>query len=187
MKLRSVVALAGSPRWLRLLGCASLGAFTGMLLYVARISEALSYLSDDPKACINCHIMIPEYASWQHSSHHRVATCNDCHVPHDSALRKSLFKAKDGMRHSWLFTLRRERQVMQAIPESRRVIQDNCVRCHLRTVGDVGLDVHSDNERWCVDCHREVPHGRVHSLSATPNAAVPPLSPVIPEALTGGQ
>ena len=177
------LSFEGAPRWLRIASYASMGIFVGMLLYVARISEAASYLSDDPETCINCHIMIPEYASWQHSSHGRVTHCNDCHVPQDNLLAKYYFKAKDGLRHSWLFTLRRERQVIQAIPESREVIQANCIRCHENTVVNIAAGIHADPERYCVDCHREVPHGRTHSLSSTPNAAVPPLSPIIPESL----
>jgi len=187
MRIGRLLSFEGAPGWLKAASYASLGAFVGMLLYVARISEAASYLSDDPKACINCHIMIPEYASWQHSSHGRVTNCNDCHVPHHSVFAKYYFKAKDGFRHSLLFTLRRERQVIQAIAESREVIQQNCIRCHEKTVQNVtsgSVGGHADVERYCVDCHREVPHGRAHSLSSTPNAAVPPLSPVIPEALT---
>jgi cytochrome c nitrite reductase small subunit len=155
-----------------------MGCFVGMGVWVATISEATSYFSDDPKACINCHVMTPEYATWQHSSHARVATCNDCHVPHDSTLSKYYFKAKDGFRHSLLFTLRKEHQVMQAIPESKQVIQENCLRCHAQVVQEVKAQAHADATRSCTDCHRETPHGRVHSLSATPNAAVPALEPI---------
>ena len=79
-----------------------------------------------------------------------------------------------------------EKQVIQAIPESREVIQQNCIRCHSRVVAEVGMDGHGDSERACIDCHREVPHGRIHSLSSTPNAAVPPLSPVTPGWLRDG-
>jgi cytochrome c nitrite reductase small subunit len=180
MRICDLLALSGVPRRLRLLCIGSFGLFVGMGLYVARISEATSYLSDDPKACINCHIMIPQYATWQRSSHARIATCNDCHVPHTSLAAKLYFKGKDGMRHSWLFTLHRERQVIQAIPESRHVIQENCLRCHARVMEDVGTPLHKDYDRMCVECHREVPHGRVHSLSSTPNARVPELDDVLP-------
>lgn len=155
----------------------ALGAFVGMLAYVLTLSNAASYLSDDPKACINCHIMRPQYATWQHSSHARAATCNDCHVPHDSVFRKYWFKANDGGRHSLLFTLRKERQVISAIPESKHVIEENCRRCHTQVLSEISQDVHGGSDRACVDCHREVPHGRIHSLSSTPNAAVPPLTP----------
>ena len=165
----------------RLALAAVMGVIVGLALYVGRISEAASYMSDDPRACINCHIMFPQYATWQHSSHREVANCNDCHVPHSNVLAKYYFKAKDGMRHSAMFTLRLEPQVIQAIPESREVIQENCIRCHVHVMQDVATTGHNDLERSCTDCHREVPHGRVHSLSATPNAAVPALSPLTPD------
>ncbi len=134
------------------------GATVGLAAYVALISNAASYMSDDPRACINCHIMNPEYATWERSSHARVTNCNDCHVPHDSVFRKYFFKAKDGSRHSLLFTLGKERQVIQAIPESKEVIQENCIRCHGQAIAEVKLAAH-DTERPCIDCHREVPHG----------------------------
>ncbi len=156
------------------------GATFGALVYVIQLSNAASYLSDDPKACINCHIMRPEYSTWTHSSHFRVTNCNDCHVPHDSLARKYWFKANDGLRHSLIFTLRREPQVITAIPESKHVIQQNCVRCHTSVLSDISSPVHSGSDRSCATCHREVPHGRVHSLSSTPNAAVPSLELSIP-------
>jgi cytochrome c nitrite reductase small subunit len=180
VKLPDSLSLKGVEPKLRYATFASIGLFLGMGAYVARISEATSYLSDDPRACINCHIMVPQYTTWKNSSHARVANCNDCHVPHDSVVRKYMFKARDGMRHSFLFTLRRERQVIQAIPESREVIQQNCIRCHARVLEDVVTPAHVPYDRDCTDCHREVPHGRVHSLSSTPNAQVPDLTPVMP-------
>ncbi len=164
----------------RLSAMAALGVLVGLAACVARISHAGSYISDDPRACINCHIMFPEYATWMHSSHARVAHCNDCHVPHDSIVSKFYFKAKDGLRHSAMFTLRLEPQVIQAIPESKHVIQGNCVRCHTAVLEEAFTPLHGSFDRACIDCHREVPHGREHSLSSTPNAAVPGLSPVLP-------
>jgi len=167
------------PKRLRLACLVSLGAFFGMGCYVVQISQAASYLSDDPKACINCHIMTPQYASWQHSSHARVASCNDCHVPHDSVFRKYYFKAMDGGRHSAMFTLRMEPQVIKAREESVEVIQANCLRCHGDQVHAATTEVAF--HRNCNECHREVPHGRQNSLSSTPNAAVPEQSSVIPD------
>lgn len=168
----------------KVFGLGAAGCFVGVGAYLFTVSNAASYLSDDPKACINCHVMVPEYASWQHSSHAKVATCNDCHVPHDSLLAKYLYKAKDGTRHSFMFTFRMEPQVMKATEEAKKVIQGNCLRCHGELVQQATAPVFHSFDRPCVDCHREVPHGRVHSLSATPNAAVPPVAPVVPEWMT---
>ena len=73
-----------APRW-QLPAFALLGVTGGMGLFVFHISRAASYLSDAPETCMNCHVMTTQYVTWQHSSHAEVATCNDCHVPHDFA------------------------------------------------------------------------------------------------------
>ncbi len=159
--------------------------FIGLLLYTFYVSKAHSYLSDNPQTCTNCHIMSPQYATWSHSSHRGVAHCNDCHVPHNNVFNKYYFKAKDGLRHSTVFTLRREPQVIFILDEGAKVVHNNCVRCHSNLLKDPKLkasvanhDVHM-TDRKCWECHREVPHGRVNSLSSVPNARVPlPESPV---------
>ena len=50
------------------------GIIVGLGGYSVYMSRAHSYLSDDPAACINCHIMTPYYQSWNHSSHAQWAT-----------------------------------------------------------------------------------------------------------------
>jgi len=104
------------------------GVIAGLGLYISRISNAVSYLSDKPETCINCHVMNPQYATWNHSSHREVAHCNDCHVPHDNFFNKYLFKAKDGLRHATVFTMRAEPQVIFIKDEGRDVVQQNCIR-----------------------------------------------------------
>ncbi|WP_075602176.1 cytochrome c nitrite reductase small subunit [Saccharicrinis aurantiacus] len=162
-----------------------IGIFVGLFIYVFYVSRAHSYLSDDPKTCVNCHIMAPQYATWTHSSHREVAACNDCHVPHNNVFNKYYFKAKDGLRHATIFTMRAEPQVIFIKDEGKHVVQNNCVRCHEGLIKDDKLlskmpNVHSNiNDRLCWECHRETPHGRVNSLSSTPNARVPvPESPL---------
>lgn len=161
------------------------GIFFGLICFVFYISNAPSYLSDDPQTCVNCHIMAPQYATWSHSSHREVAHCNDCHVPHNNFLNKYYFKAKDGLRHATIFTLRNEPQVIFIKEEGKGVVQQNCIRCHENMITDSKLLRWTDSthlqrkERKCWDCHREIPHGTVNSLSSVPNARVPlPESPV---------
>ena len=162
-----------------------LGIFFGLLVYTAYISRAVSYLSDKPDTCVNCHIMAPQFATWFHSSHREIAHCNDCHVPHNNALNKYYYKAKDGLRHATIFTLRAEPQVIFIKEAGKEVVQQNCIRCHgellhgaVQSYGLAEYDEHR-NDRRCGECHRETPHGRVNSLSSTPNARVPvPGSPV---------
>jgi len=162
-----------------------LGVFFGLLLLTVYLSKAHSYLSDDPKTCVNCHIMAPQYATWNHSSHREVTNCNDCHVPHDNVFNKYYFKAKDGIRHATLFTFRLEPQVIFIKEAGAGVVHQNCVRCHsdqlmdARQYGCIGNYKENRTSRECWDCHREIPHGRVNSLSSTPFARVPlPESPV---------
>jgi len=165
-----------------------MGIFTGLAIYIFIVSNASSYLSDKPETCINCHVMNPQYASWQHSSHREVANCNDCHVPHNNVFNKYFFKAKDGMRHASMFTLRMEPQVIQIKEAGKKVVHQNCIRCHgnLLEVPHMQSVIHSDyyterTGRQCWDCHRETPHGKVNSLSAAPNARVPRLESPLPE------
>jgi len=163
----------------------SMGILAGLFCLLVYLSKAHSYLSDDPQTCVNCHIMAPQYATWNHSSHRQWTNCNDCHVPHNNVLNKYFFKAKDGLRHATIFTLRQEPQVIFIHEAGAEVVHQNCIRCHERQLLDARqsgcLANYEENRtsRMCWDCHREVPHGRVNSLSSTPNAQVPlPESPV---------
>lgn len=157
----------------------------GIILFLLYVSKAYSYLSDNPATCTNCHIMAPQYATWNHSSHREKAVCNDCHVPHNNVLNKYYFKGKDGLRHAAMFTLRKEPQVITIHEAGKEVVQNNCIRCHQKLledpklIGNVEAHIAHREDRICWSCHREVPHGRVNSLSSVPNAKVPlPESPV---------
>ncbi len=167
-----------------------LGTLVGLGCLGFYISNAVSYLSDRPEACINCHVMASEYATWQRGSHGRVAVCNDCHVPHDNFLRKYAFKGMDGLRHATVFTLRMEPQVIKLNTAAIAVVQENCVRCHVNLVENVtdfgvrGSGPHSGQGQLCWRCHRQTPHGRVHSLASTPYARIPRLTPVVPDWMT---
>lgn len=163
-----------------------LGTIVGVSIFILKISKAGSYLSDEPETCVNCHIMAPQYATWGHSSHREVASCNDCHVPHDNFINKYYFKAKDGIRHATIFTLRNEPQVIQIREEGKEVVQQNCIRCHSKLLTDNRISAwnqttnHARTERICWECHREVPHGMVNSISSVPYARVPVPSSVVP-------
>lgn len=161
------------------------GIFAGLFFFLFYISKAYSYLSDNPETCVNCHIMAPQYATWSHGSHRKYANCNDCHVPHNNVFNKYFFKAKDGMRHASMFALRLEPQVIFIHHAGQEVVHNNCIRCHSALLLDPKLVASVENQkvhatdRVCWECHREAPHGRVNSLSSTPNARVPlPESPV---------
>jgi cytochrome c nitrite reductase small subunit len=177
--------LSPPPSW-RVPVIVLLGVIVGLMFYILRISNAASYLSDAPETCINCHVMNPQYATWNHSSHREVAHCNDCHVPHNNVFNKYYFKAKDGLRHASMYTLRKEPQVIFIHEAGKQVVQDNCIRCHEKLVTDnvqIARFEHSKEyrkERSCVECHRETPHGRVNSLASVPNAYIPTMKSSVP-------
>ena len=160
------------------------GLFVGIGCYFAYTLRAHSYLGNDSSACVNCHIMAPYYATWQHSSHSRNATCNDCHVPNNNPLAKYAFKAADGVGHMLAFISRQDEDVIMAKDGSAEVIMDNCIRCHTQLnqegvkTGRIDFMATKRGEgKACWDCHRNVPHGN-NSKASTPSAIIPyPESP----------
>lgn len=154
-----------------------LGVAGGMGIFVLHISRATSYLSDSPETCVNCHVMTTEYVTWQHSSHAHVAVCNDCHVPHTSLLAHYGFKAKDGLWHATVFTMRWEPQTIRLSAGAVPVVEQNCRRCHAEAIANVAIAAHQQGDLRCWDCHRETPHGSVRSLSAAPSVFQPQLPP----------
>lgn len=182
---RILSTISPPPRW-RLPVLILTGVLIGLGTLTLYVGNATSYLSDDPRACMNCHVMAPQYATWERSSHARVAVCNDCHVPHNNVFNKFLFKAMDGTRHSYMFTLRLEPQVIHIHDAGTAVVQQNCIRCHSHLSQNVKeklvtLDLRDHGEgKLCWECHRETPHGRVNSLSSVPYARVPIPSDVTP-------
>lgn len=185
MKVKEYIQwLLPSRKW-RVLAIIITGVIVGggaLTLYMLR---AHTYLTDDPAACVNCHIMGPYYATWFHSSHSRNATCNDCHVPHENAVKKWVFKGMDGMRHVAVFLTHGEKDVVRANGESSEVIMNNCIRCHTQlntefvSTGRIDYMMSQVGEgKACWDCHRDVPHGGSNSVASNPNALVPyPDSP----------
>lgn len=167
-----------------------LGFAIGSILFIFYVSNAYSYLSDNPKTCMNCHVMAPQFATWEHSSHKSVTNCNDCHVPHNNLFNKYIFKAKDGLRHATIFTLRHEPQVIRILDNGKQVVHNNCIRCHQTLIHDFKMQAidsrfnQSREDRHCWDCHRETPHGKVNSLSSVPYARVPVPGSVVPDWLT---
>lgn len=141
---------------------------TGVLLGVGGFTflyaEGFSYMSDDPKVCVNCHIMQPQYDSWQKASHHAVAVCVDCHLPHDF-FGKYLAKADNGWHHSKGFTLQNFHEPIMIKEPNARILQDNCLACHGDLVHELVVGVNGQAEEvHCVHCHIGVGHGETTGL-----------------------
>ncbi len=81
----------------------AIGAGAGLGAYTFIYAKGDSYLTDDPGACANCHVMQGYYDAWVKSSHHVAAVCNDCHTP-PGLVGKYATKASNGFWHSFAFT-----------------------------------------------------------------------------------
>lgn len=150
--------MARSGRWAPWVLAVSAGALLGLGLYTFRYAEGLSYLSNRPEACVNCHIMREQYDSWLKGSHHAAAACNDCHVPHTFP-EKYRVKMDNGWHHSKAFTLQDFKEPIRIRPGNLKVLQHNCVECHAALLSEIAghRDVELGEAR-CTDCHRSVGH-----------------------------
>lgn len=145
-------------RW-ALAAAAALGMVVGLGLFTFSFAQGTSYFSSDPAACVNCHIMRDQFDNWNRSSHKAVATCNDCHTPHDNALAKWAVKGLNGLKHSMAFTLENFPEPIRITSLNATVAQQNCVQCHETMVSQVHTSA-SGEERSCISCHANPGHGR---------------------------
>lgn len=148
-----------TPRALPLALAVCIGVAAGIGGYTFRYAQGLSYFQTDPKACVNCHIMRPQYDAWQKASHHTVAVCVDCHLPH-AFLPKYLAKAENGWRHGEKFTTQRFVEPIVVQAKGRAILQENCLRCHADLVhAIVGTADDPRQDQPCTHCHAGVGHG----------------------------
>lgn len=142
----------------------ALGFLVGIGSFTFSYAEGLSYLSNDPKACVNCHIMKSQYDSWQKSSHHGVAVCVDCHLP-TSLPEKLAVKALNGYYHSKGFTFQDFKEPIRIKPGNASVLQENCLRCHSDMARELVTGSTTDRDaNLCVHCHAGVGHGDLAGL-----------------------
>lgn len=185
--LRSVFPRSTGTRW-PLLFAAVLGVGVGVGAYTFSYAKGLSYFGTEPSACVNCHIMEPQYAGWQKGSHHTAARCIDCHLP-ASFVPKYLAKAENGYRHGKLFTTQTFEEPITVKAAGLEILQANCERCHadlvhgLMGIGDYGADGSVDEPAGrttgreqgvpCVHCHWTVGHGERAGLGGPARANEP--------------
>lgn len=145
-----------------------IGTFVGSGLYTFVAAKGTSYLSNDPQVCVGCHIMNEQYDGWRHGSHHAVAVCNDCHLPHTGLIPKLYVKALNGWNHSKAFTLQDFPEPIRIKPSNAKVLEANCLYCHQQLVegviehGTLGVPTDPTQQadlHGCVRCHQSVGHG----------------------------
>ena len=105
------------------------GLLAGLCCYTFIYAKGYSYLTNNPAACTNCHVMQAEYDAWVKSSHRAAATCNDCHTPHN-LIGKYAVKANNGFWHSFYFTTGKYPDNIEITNFDHKVTENACRRCH---------------------------------------------------------
>ena len=137
-----------------------IGLLIGIGAFTFVYAKGSSYLTNDPSACANCHIMREHFDAWQKSSHKAVAVCNDCHAPHNLA-GKYATKARNGFWHSFYFTTGRFPDPLRITPRNHEVTEHACRYCHeelTQTIEHGTSEYDQDEQLSCTRCHRHVGH-----------------------------
>ena len=146
-----------SPRsWLFIALGACVGLAAGIGGFTFTYAKGYAYLTNDPAACTNCHVMREQYDGWLKSSHHAVATCNDCHTPAGPIARYAN-KASNGFWHSFYFTTGTFPEPIHIRPANRAVTERACRNCHDDQVEALEAS-HGAGETSCLRCHNSVGH-----------------------------
>lgn len=140
----------------------------GLSLVVLVSVIGMTYATSVPKFCALCHIMKPEYATWQASSHSQVS-CTACHV--DPGLKSALEHKVVATKELYLYVTKKYElpiQMTEDLPDSR------CLKCHSlkrKVSSSTDLNIphkrHYDNKVPCIKCHQGVAHGKVASSGMT--------------------
>lgn len=134
----------------------ALGALVGIAGYTFYYGRGASYLTDDPTACLNCHIMRDVFERWSHSSHKAVANCNNCHIP-KGFVKKWFVKGLNGFNHSRRFLTGNFEEVIRITEFNRQVVERNCISCHQMLLSEVHKSG-AGQELSCIMCHPNKGH-----------------------------
>jgi len=133
------------------------GAGLGLGLYTFGYARGASYLTDDPNACANCHVMREQHESWMKSSHGKVAVCNDCHTPPGFAAKYAT-KAVNGFFHSLAFTSGHFPDQIRITKRNFDVTESACLKCHAEIVEGIRGTRQHGADVPCISCHQTVGH-----------------------------
>lgn len=147
--------------WMGILLASLIGIIIGVGSFTFLYAGIANYFGNDPATCASCHAMTEQYQAWQRGSHRNVATCNDCHAPHDNLVSKYLNKAENGFMHSLKFTLQNYPENIQIREHNRAVTEAACVYCHGNFVDQImNSSQHKGETVSCIQCHDGVGHMR---------------------------
>ena len=136
-----------------------LGLAIGLGAYTFVYAKGYSYLTNNPAACANCHVMGSYYGSWLKGPHRNAAVCNDCHTPHNLA-GKYATKASNGFWHSFYFTSGRFPDNLHIKQSNLDIAEAACRHCH----GEItaAIEAHAAGqpaaEIKCLRCHADAGH-----------------------------
>lgn len=133
------------------------GILGGVGTHAFYYAKGFSYMTNNPSACANCHVMQDHLDAWAKSSHHNVAVCNDCHAPHNF-IGKYQAKAENGYLHSLAFTTGKFHEPIQMTEKNRRITEDTCRYCHSDVVSMMDVKAQKAAKTSCLHCHSSVGH-----------------------------
>ena len=133
------------------------GVVVGIGGFTFIYARGYAYLTNDPAACANCHVMREQFDGWVKSSHRSVATCNDCHTPHNF-VGKYYTKARNGFWHSFYFTVGGFPEPIRIGEHNREVTESTCRSCHEPVVQAIEGTHAQMGTLSCTRCHRDVGH-----------------------------
>jgi cytochrome c nitrite reductase small subunit len=136
------------------------GIAVGVGGYTFVYARGYSYVSNDPRACANCHIMRAHYDAWTRASHRSVAVCNDCHTP-PGLVPKYMTKAQNGFWHSFYFTTGRFPDPIRITPRNHQVTEMACRKCHSELTASIDpqhTTIAGAGGLSCTKCHNDVGH-----------------------------
>src|SRR5262245_4650452 len=122
-------AMRARKPWGMWIAAVAIGAVVGLGGFTFVYARGYSYMTDDPAACANCHVMAEQFSGWSRGSHRSVAVCNDCHTP-ASVAGKYATKARNGFWHSFYFTVGGFPDPIQMTSRNRAITEASCAKCH---------------------------------------------------------
>lgn len=125
-----------------------------LFLFIAvMVSPKILAKTNTAEFCAKCHVMEEQYLSLMKGGLHNSLKCVDCHLPNDSKISFYFWKGIDGMKDVLAFHTGNVPERIQASAHTKKIIQQNCIRCHEGMVSRITIA-----DRKCWDCHKRLSH-----------------------------
>jgi cytochrome c nitrite reductase small subunit len=155
--------------WIGVMVGALVGVAAGVSGFTFLYARGASYLTKDPRACTNCHVMNEQFDGWVKSTHRSVAVCNDCHAPHDW-IGKYTTKMINGFFHSYAFTTGDFPEPIRITERNRRITEGTCRHCHAELTAQIDGPHRGPDPLSCLRCHPGVGHLAMAAVGTVPRS-----------------